>query len=84
MNTKTIMGAALAGAFAMGAASAPALAAEGAEKCYGIVKAGKNDCQTNTSACAGQSTADGQPDAWVYVPKGTCEKITDGSLEPAA
>lgn len=50
------------------------------EKCYGIVKAGKNDCQTNTHACAGTASKDGQKDAWIYLPKGTCEKIVGGSL----
>ena len=43
------------------------------EKCYGVVKAGKNDCQTAVSACAGTATKDGQKDAWIYVPKGTCD-----------
>jgi uncharacterized membrane protein len=42
------------------------------EKCYGVVKAGKNDCQTGSSSCAGTSKADAQKDAWLYVPKGTC------------
>jgi uncharacterized membrane protein len=50
------------------------------EKCYGIVKAGKNDCQTNSNACAGTAKKDGQKDAWIYLPKGTCEKIVGGSL----
>ena len=48
------------------------------EKCYGVVKAGKNDCQTATSSCAGTSKFDGQPDAWIYVPKGTCAKLVGG------
>ena len=52
------------------------------EKCYGISKAGQNDCQTANSACAATSKADGQRDAWLYVPKGTCEKIVGGSLKP--
>jgi len=52
------------------------------EKCYGLVKAGKNDCQTANSSCAGTSKANKQGDAWVYVPKGTCEKLVDGSLQP--
>lgn len=51
------------------------------EKCYGIVKAGKNDCATANSACAGTAKGDGQKDAWVYVPKGTCEKLVGGSLK---
>jgi uncharacterized membrane protein len=54
------------------------------EKCYGIAKAGKNDCQTSTHSCAGTATADNQPDSWIYVPKGTCDKIAGGSLEPKA
>lgn len=52
------------------------------EKCYGISKAGQNDCQTANSACAGTAKADSQKDAWLYVPKGTCEKIVGGSLKP--
>jgi uncharacterized membrane protein len=51
------------------------------EKCYGVAKAGKNDCQTDKSSCAGTSKRDSQADAWVAVPKGTCEKIVGGSLK---
>ena len=51
------------------------------EKCYGIAKAGKNDCQTANSSCAGTSRRNGQGDAWVYVPKGSCDKIVGGSLQ---
>ena len=59
----------------------PVMAEETAqEKCYGIAKKGKNDCQTAKSSCAGTSTRDNQGDAWIYVPKGTCEKIVGGSL----
>ena len=50
------------------------------EKCYGISKAGKNDCQTATSSCAGTSKKDAQGDAWLSVPKGACEKIVGGKL----
>lgn len=52
------------------------------EKCYGIVKTGKNDCATNTSSCAGTAKRDNQPDSWVYVPTGTCDKIVGGSPTP--
>ena len=52
------------------------------EKCYGIVKSGKNDCATVTSSCAGTAKRDNQPDAWVYVPSGTCDKIVGGSATP--
>jgi len=52
------------------------------ERCFGIAKAAKNDCSTATTACPGTSKVDNQPDAWMYVPKGTCEKIAGGSLKP--
>jgi len=48
------------------------------EKCAGIAKAGQNDCQTANSSCAGTSKVNAQPDAWVYVPEGTCSKIVGG------
>jgi uncharacterized membrane protein len=50
------------------------------EKCFGIAKAGKNDCQTKHSSCAATAKKDAQADAWLSVPKGTCEKIVGGSL----
>jgi uncharacterized membrane protein len=53
-----------------------------AEKCYGITKAGKNDCQTANSSCAGTSRRNSQGDAWIYVPKGTCDRLVGGSLQP--
>lgn len=84
-KTQTSMTTALTGLFALTVAtiSIPAQAAADApkmEKCYGVVKAGKNDCQTNVSACAGTATKDSQKDAWLYMPKGTCEKIVGASI----
>lgn len=56
-----------------------------AEKCYGIAKAGKNDCaSTGNNSCAGTSRADADPRAWIYVPAGYCERIVAGSLKPKA
>lgn len=52
---------------------------KGFEKCYGIAKAGKNDCASGAGACAGQSKVDAAKDAWLGVPEGTCEKIVGGS-----
>jgi uncharacterized membrane protein len=52
------------------------------EKCYGIAKAGKNDCQTANSSCAGTSKRDSQGDAWIYMPAGACGKVVGGSLTP--
>jgi uncharacterized membrane protein len=51
-----------------------------AEKCFGVAKAGGNDCQTASSSCAGTSKRDMQADAWLYVPAGTCGKIAGGTL----
>jgi uncharacterized membrane protein len=75
----SVVALALAGAANAGPAAKPGY---DFEKCYGVVKAGKNDCQTATGACAGTATADAQGDAWVYVPKGTCDRIVGGSLTP--
>lgn len=78
--TSKAVAAAMAFAIASGAATlaTPAQAAEN-EKCYGVAKAGKNDCQTASTSCAGTSKTDGQADAWIFVPKGTCDKIVGGS-----
>ena len=68
-------------AAALFAAAVPATAQTAStEKCYGITRAGKNDCQTKHSSCAATAKKDGQRDAWLTVPKGTCEKIVGGSL----
>jgi len=50
------------------------------EKCYGIVKAGLNDCQTAGQSCAGSATKDNQADAFIFLPKGICNKIVGGKL----
>ncbi|MGB0934991.1 MAG: DUF2282 domain-containing protein [Alphaproteobacteria bacterium] len=53
------------------------------EKCYGIARAGKNDCAAEgNNSCAGTQTVDSDPKGWMYTPKGLCEKIVNGSLEP--
>lgn len=51
------------------------------EKCYGVAKAGQNDCGTATHGCAGQAKVDQDPDEWNYVPKGSCEQA-GGKLTP--
>ncbi len=60
----------------------PTFAADKAdmEKCYGVAKAGKNDCAGATHSCSGQSKADAQGKDWISVPKGTCERLVGGSL----
>ena len=82
-----LMAASIAGA-AM-ATSVQAAAPTATEKCYGIAKAGKNDCKAGAgTSCAGSSTRDYQGNAWKSVKAGTCLKIKTptgfGSLEPKA
>jgi uncharacterized membrane protein len=45
------------------------------EKCYGVAKAGTNDCASATHGCAGQAKRDLDPKEWKYVAKGTCQKV---------
>ena len=87
MKNKSL--AALAGIALATTLAAPAAQAEkkAMEKCYGVAKAGKNDCAAGPgTSCAGTSTSDYQGDAWKLVPKGTCTKMETpkgkGSLTP--
>lgn len=80
MNKTALLATAIAAAVGATVSVAPAMAADKKmEKCYGVVKKGANDCQTATTSCAGTSTADGQKDAWVLVPKGLCERLVGGA-----
>lgn len=84
MRNSMIIASALAAAIALPslANAGPAPVPAGAsDKCYGIAKAAKNDCQTATHSCAGTANKDGQADSWIYVPAGTCAKIVGGSLK---
>jgi uncharacterized membrane protein len=83
MTSKTaILAAAVGSLFAI---SMPAFSADDAnsEKCYGVAKAGKNDCAGPAHACAGQSKQDASKKEYVKVPKGTCDRLVGGSLTPA-
>ncbi|MEK7758219.1 MAG: DUF2282 domain-containing protein [Pseudomonadota bacterium] len=80
-HRNVIITTAIGSLFALGSLGAAAAEKAPVEKCYGVIKAGKNDCQTAASACAGTATKDGQKDAWIYVPKGTCDKIVGASLK---
>jgi len=83
MDTKTkVLHTAVAGLVALGLAQgAAAQDAKDKEKCYGIAKAGQNDCGTATHTCAGKAKKDNAPDEWKLVPKGTCEKL-GGKKQP--
>ena len=50
------------------------------QKCKGIAKAGKNDCGANGHGCAGQAKKDNDPNEWVYMPEGLCDKVTGGKV----
>lgn len=79
----------MAAAAVASAAQAQNAPAKPMEKCYGISKAGKNDCKAGPgTSCAGSSTRDYQGNAWTLVPKGTCLTIKtpkgNGTLTPQA
>ena len=81
MNVRhLIVASAVAGLLALGLSGTALAAKEGMEKCAGIAKAGKNDCGTATSSCAGTAKKDNEAEAWIYVPEGTCEKIAGGTV----
>jgi uncharacterized membrane protein len=83
MNSKTaILAAAVSSLLALSATTAFGDDAKG-EKCYGVAKAGKNDCASGAHACAGQASKDKSPKEFIELPKGTCERIAGGSLTPS-
>ena len=64
---------------------APSTPKAGQEKCYGVAKAGQNDCGTAKHACAGEGAkTDNDPTEWKYVAKGTCETIGGKTTAPKA
>lgn len=90
MNTHALAASALASLMALGwVADAQAQTmptqTSGKEKCFGIAKAGQNDCAnlTGSHSCAGQSTKDNAVDEWKYVAKGECKKAGGMSAEEA-
>jgi uncharacterized membrane protein len=76
MNSKRkLLQSAVAGLITLGLSHAAAQDSQEKEKCYGIAKAGQNDCGTASHTCAGKAKKDNAPDEWKYVAKGTCEKM---------
>lgn len=82
-TTRLILSSALASVMAAGLV-APA-AAQSKETCYGIAKAGQNDCGnlSGTHSCAGQSKVDNAPDEWKYVAKGSCKDLKGMTADEA-
>ena len=78
MNKRALVSSTLASALALAIGQAHAADAKPAqEKCFGVAKAGQNDCSsaTGTHSCAGQAKVDNDANDWKYVAKGTCEKM---------
>ena len=86
MDKQDLIRSALASVLALGVVAAAGTAqAEdkpAKEKCYGVAKAGANDCATGSHSCAGQAKTDMSGDEWKYVAKGTCEQM-GGTTKPA-
>ena len=88
MNQRALIAAAAASvlmstvAFAASHAASPA---EAKEKCFGIAKAGQNDCAnlSGSHSCAGQSKLSDDKGEWKYVVKGTCASMKGMSMEDA-
>ena len=89
MNSRLILTtaitSALASALALGLAGPAAAQAKAKEKCFGIAKAGQNDCAnlSGSHTCAGQSKAEMAADEWRYVAAGTCKEMK-GNTEKEA
>lgn len=83
MNNKTLITAGLAAVLSVGSISTAQAA--GKEKCYGIAKAGQNDCANlaGTHSCAGHATKDNDISEWKAVAKGTCKNLGGYTQEEA-
>lgn len=83
INKNAMVAAAIGGLFVMNIAAVSYAADDStaSEKCYGVAKAGKNDCAAPTHACSGQAKANGAKTDWIKVPAGTCERLVGGSLK---
>jgi uncharacterized membrane protein len=81
-TTSALIASSLLGALAMAATAAhagPVMQPAASEKCYGVAKAGHNDCAAGAHSCAGQSTKSMDKTSFVYLPTGACAKLADGS-----
>jgi uncharacterized membrane protein len=83
-SKRKLLAAAASTAFALGALATTGTAAaqdREMEKCYGVVKAGKNDCAGPGHSCQGQASSDSDPNEFILVPAGTCERLTGGEVK---
>lgn len=84
MNQRALIAAAAASLLSSVLVATPAVAQE-KEKCYGITKAGQNDCAnlSGSHSCAGQSKVGDDANEWKYVAKGTCKSMKGMTAEEA-
>ena len=84
MNQRALIAVTAASLMTLALVSAP-VAAQEKEKCFGIAKAGQNDCANlaGTHSCAGQSKVDMDKGEWKYVAKGTCKDMKGLSMDDA-
>jgi uncharacterized membrane protein len=84
MTQRAMIAATAAAVMSLSFVAMPAAAQE-KEKCYGIAKAGQNDCASvnGSHSCAGQSKVDMDKAEWKYVAKGTCKGMKGLSLDEA-
>ncbi|WP_048441322.1 DUF2282 domain-containing protein [Caenimonas sp. SL110] len=84
MNQRALVAAAAASLLSTLLVATPAAAQE-KEKCYGIAKAGMNDCAnlTGSHSCAGQAKVSDDAAEWKYVAKGTCKTMNGMSADEA-
>ncbi len=82
MGNRLYAASAMAAAITLaGCAGTAKIASTTSEKCYGVAQAGKNDCASEAHGCKGQALATRSPGDFIYVPLGTCDKLTGGSLK---
>ena len=82
-TTDRLLKLAVSSVFALGAtATTSAVLAQEPEKeqCAGIIKAFNNDCATSMNACHGHSEIDASTEAWIYLSKGTCQKLAGARI----
>jgi uncharacterized membrane protein len=89
MNQRLVVSSALASVLALGLAGATSAHGmgeqKGKERCYGIAKAGQNDCANlaGTHTCAGESKVDNDPGEWKFVATGTCKTLKGMTADEA-
>ena len=81
-NKQALISAAVTSLLAVGALAVSGQAgAQELEKCYGVVKAGANDCAGPGHTCQGQAATDASPEEYILLPTGTCDRLVGGEVK---